>query len=72
MQQFRVLAGACVEIRKQDGKQWQDYTTTKQTTLDEPIRRNRSSVVFAAAGWLLRVKVDDVQIYNGLRWVRMK
>ncbi len=72
MQQFRVSAGVCVEVRKQAGQQWQGFTTTKTTTLDEPIRRSRSGAVFASSGWLLRVKIDDVQIYNGLRWVRMK
>ncbi|GAA4459426.1 hypothetical protein [Novipirellula rosea] len=72
MQQFRVLAGVRVEVRKQEGIQWRGFTTTKETRLDEPIRRSRTSVVFVSAEWLLRVKTHDVQIYNGLRWVQMK
>ncbi len=72
MQQFRVLSGTRIEVRRKAGQQWQGFTTTKTTTLDEPIRRSRTAVVFASRGWLLRIKIDDVQIYNGLRWVRMK
>ena len=73
MQSFRVRAGVAVEICKANNRaDWNAFTTTKINTFDEPISRTRSTVIFRSGRWLLRVKPHHVEIFNGLRWVRLK
>jgi hypothetical protein len=73
MQKFEVRQGAIGEVAKvSDRNQWQSWTTTKPVSFDEPVSRTRTMVVFRSGPWLLRVKVIDVKMYNGYRWVAMK
>ncbi|QDV46312.1 hypothetical protein Enr13x_62210 [Stieleria neptunia] len=73
MQSFRVSRGVRVEVCKANRRgDWVSFTTTKTNTFDEPISRTRSTVVFRDGRWLLRVKPHQVEMFNGLRWVRMK
>ncbi|MCA9138247.1 MAG: hypothetical protein KDB00_15855 [Planctomycetales bacterium] len=73
MQTFRIHADVQVEICKANNRaQWVPFKTTKINTFDEPISRTRSTVVFRSGRWLLRVRPHHVEIFNGLRWVRLK
>ncbi|MDV6032596.1 MAG: hypothetical protein F9B45_21425 [Phycisphaera sp. RhM] len=73
MQSFRVGRGIQVEICKANHRsEWISYKTTKTNHFDEPIGRTRSTVVFRDGRWLLRVKPHDVEMFNGLRWIRLK
>ena len=73
MQTFRVKSGVEVEICKANNRaDWSPFTTTKVSTFDEPISRTRSTVVFRSGRWMMRVKPHQVEMFNGLRWVRLK
>ena len=73
MQRFEVRQGAIGQVAKMsDRNQWQSWTTTKPLSFDEPIRRTRTTVTFRSGRWLLQVKVIDVKMHNGYRWVSMK
>lgn len=73
MQQFRIEAGTPGEVSwVTDRGQWQRWTTTKRSEFAEPISRTRTMVVFRDGRWLLRVRIIDVAMFNGYRWVRMK
>ncbi len=73
MQRFEVRQGAIGEVAKMnDRNKWRTWTTTKPLSFNEPISRTRTSVVFRSGRWLLRVKVIDVRMHNGYRWVPMK
>lgn len=73
MQRFEVRQGAIGEVAMiSDLNQWRSWTTTKPLSFDEPVSRTRTMVVFRSGRWLLRVKVIDVKMHNGYRWVAMK
>ena len=73
MQRFEVREGAIGEVAKvSDRNQWRPWTMTKPVSFDEPVSRTRTMVVFRSGPWLLRVKVIDVRMHNGYRWVAMK
>lgn len=73
MQRFEVRQGAIGEVAMiSDLHQWRSWTTTKPLSFDEPVSRTRTKVVFRSGRWLLRVKVIDVKMHNGYRWVAMK
>ncbi|KAA5545447.1 hypothetical protein FYK55_07300 [Roseiconus nitratireducens] len=73
MQMFRVPSGIHGEVRMANRPEhWIPYTTKMQSDFDEPVSRTRTTVVFRSGRWLLRVKRHDVQLYNGIRWIRMK
>ena len=73
MQRFEFRQGAMGEVAKMnDRSHWRTWTTTKPLQFDEPISRTRTTVVFRSGRWLLRVKVLDVKMHNGYRWVEMK
>ncbi|QEF97244.1 hypothetical protein Mal15_12830 [Stieleria maiorica] len=73
MQSFRIGKGIQVEVCKASNRaEWTPYTTTKTNTFDEPVSRTRSTVVFRSGRWLLRVKPHHVEMFNGLRWLRLK
>ncbi len=73
VQAFRIYAGIHGEVAHvNDRSNWRPYVTTKENTFDEPVRRTPAFVVFRSERWFLRVKVCDVMLHNGIRWVRMK
>lgn len=73
MQSFRVKLGIRVEVCRANNRvDWISFTTTKINTFDEPISRTRSSVIFRDGRWLMRVKPQEVEMFNGMRWVRLK
>ena len=73
MQRFEVRQGAIGEVAMiSDLNQWRSWTTTKPLSFDEPVSRTRTMVVFRSGRWLLRVKVIDVKMHNGYRWVAMQ
>lgn len=73
MDRFEVRQGAIGEVAKMsDRKRWRRWTTTKPLSFAEPVSRTRATVVFRTGRWLLRVKVIDVKMHNGYRWVAMK
>ena len=73
MHRFEVRQGAIGEVAMiGDVTQWRSWTTTKPVSFDEPISRTRTKAVFRSGRWLLRVKVIDVKMFNGYRWVAMK
>lgn len=70
MQQFKVEAGTWGEVCR-DGGQWKPWVTTTDLLFDEPVRRTRTSITFRRGAWLLKVKVIDVWMHNGMRWRKM-
>jgi len=73
VQSFRVKAGVRCQVCKANRRgDWISYQTTKVNEFDEPVGRTRSAVTFRQGRWLLRVKPHQVEVFNGLRWVRMK
>ncbi len=73
MQTFRVGKGVSVEICKANQRtHWTAHVTRKVNTFREPISRSRSMVVFRRGPWMLRVKPHHVEMFNGIRWVRLK
>lgn len=72
MQSFRVSKGSGVEIcQVSDRSRWRPHVTRLESEFAEPISRTRTQVVFRRGKWLMRVKVRDVKIFNGYRWVAM-
>ena len=73
MQTFRVKSGVEVEVCQANHRtDWSPFTTTKVNEFDEPISRTRSTVIFRSGRWMMRVKPHHVEMFNGLRWVRLK
>ncbi len=73
MQSFRIKPGVPCEVCKQnDRTRWWPYQTPKENVFDQPISRSRVAVTFRTGRWLIRVKIRDVQQFNGYRWVGMK
>lgn len=72
MQAFRVSKGTRVEVcHVNDRSRWRGHCTCKHSEFSEPIGRTRTQVVFRSGKWMMRVKVRDVRIFNGYRWVAM-
>ena len=73
MLEFQVREGVVGEIAKvTDRSHWRRWITTKTITFKEPERRSRTTVVFRSGRWLLRVKISDVRMHDGVRWKPMK
>ncbi len=73
MQKFAVDRGTMGGVAKVvDRDNWRSWTTTKRLEFDEPVSRTRTMVTFRRGRWLLRVKILDVRMHNGYRWVNMK
>jgi hypothetical protein len=69
---FKVEAGVRAEIFRVGGSEpWQPWTTRTALTFSEPISRTRTSMVFEKNGWLLRVRIIDVMMHNGIRWRKL-
>ena len=73
MQSFRVREGISVEVCKANNRsEWFAHVTTKESVFSEPVSRSRSVIVFRRGPWMLRVKPHNVEMYNGIRWMRLK
>lgn len=72
MVEYRVDAGTRGEVTKDDAEEaWRPWTTRRTLTFSEPERRTRTLVVFRSGPWLLRVRILDVKLNNGIRWRQM-